>query len=140
MFKKKRSEKFTKFPKFSYLGLPLANKVWGVSKVGSMVMEPMVGGMVDRGMVHWGMVSVTTMGTTADSDHLDIGFFNVVDLNSFGDSLFVLFNIFINTDFLGNFCDRLCADSTGDLVTLLNINDDLDGQFNRFTDLKNKNK
>jgi hypothetical protein len=141
VFKKKSK----KFPKFSYLGLPLANKVWGVSKVGSMVMEPMVGGVVDRGvvdrgMVHRGMVSVTTMGTTADSDHLDIGFFNVVDLNSFGDSLFVFLNVFVDTDFLGNFCDRLCADSTGDLVALLNINNDLDGQFNIVTDLKNKNK
>ena len=80
-----------------------------------MVSEPMVGsvvdrgvvdrGMVHRGMVHRGMVSVTMMGTTADSDHLDIGFFNVVDHNSFGDSLFVFFNIFVDTDFLGNFCD-----------------------------------
>ena len=118
--------------------------MWGVSKVGSVVMEPMVGsvvdrgvvdrGMVDRGMVHRGMVS-----TTADSDHLDIGFFNVVDHNSFGDSLFVFLNVFVDTDFLGNDCDRFCADSTGDFVTLLNINNDLDGQYNIFTDLKNKN-
>ena len=110
-----------------------------------MVMESMVGGMVDWGMVDWGMVhrgmvSVTTMSTTADSDHLDIGFFNVVDLNSFGDSLFVFLNVFVDTDFLGNFCDRLYADSTGDLVTLLNINNDFDGQFNIVTDLKNKQK
>ena len=133
VFKKKSKN----FPRFSYLGLPLANKVWGVSKVGSVVMEPMVGGVVDRGMVHRGMVSVTTVCTTADSDHLDIGFFNVVDLNSFGDSLFVFLNVFVDTDFLGNNCDRLCADSTGDLVTLLNINNDLDGQFNIITDLKN---
>ena len=107
-----------------------------------MVSEPMVGsvvdrGVVDRGMVHRGMVSV--MGTTADSDHLDIGFFNVVDHNSFGDSLFVFFNIFVDTDFLGNFCDRLYADSTGDFVTLFYINNGLDGQFNISTDLKNKN-
>ena len=104
-----------------------------------MVSEPMVGsvvdrGVVDRGMVHRGMVSV--MGTTADSDHLDIGFFNVVDHNSFGDSLFVFLNVFVHTDFLGNNCDRLCADSTGDLITLFNINNDFDGQFNIITDLK----
>ena len=106
-----------------------------------MVMEPMMGGVVDRGMVHRGvvhrgMVSVTMMGTTADSDHLDIGYFFVVDLNSFGDSLFVFLNVFVHTDFLGNFLDRLCADGLGDLVTLLNINNDLDGQFNIITDLK----
>ena len=75
-----------------------------------MVSEPMVGsvvdrGVVDRGMVHRGMVSVTTVCSTADSDHLDVGFFNVVDLNSFGNSLFVFLNVFVDTDFLGNFCD-----------------------------------
>jgi hypothetical protein len=105
-----------------------------------MVSEPMVGsvvdrGVVDRGMVHRGMVSV--MGSTADSNHLDIGFFNVVDHNSFGDSLFVFFNIFVYTDFLGNFFDRLYADSSGNLVTLFYINNGLDGQFNIVTDCFN---
>ena len=109
-----------------------------------MVSEPMVGsvvdrGVVDRGMVHRGMVSVTTVCSTADSDHLDVGFFNVVDLNSFGNSLFVFLNVFVDTDFLGNFFDRLYADGTGNLVTLFYINNGLDGQFNISTDLKNKN-
>ena len=89
-------------------------------------------GKVVRGMVDGGYPMVAGL---ADSDHLYIGFLFEVDLNSFGDTVFVFLSVFVDTDFLRDNLDRFGTDSACNVVALFDINNNLGWQYNIFTDL-----
>jgi len=69
-------------------------------------------------------------GWLADSDHLGVTLLLECNFNCLGSGEFSLLLVGIGTDFIVNLLDAFSADSAGDWVTLLSVDDDLDGKFN----------
>jgi len=76
-------------------------------------------------------VSISTMTSwLANSDHLHIFFLLKSDLNSLGGGGLLLLLVAVGADFVGDLHNGLSADSPGDIVAELLVNDLLDGQLN----------
>jgi len=73
-------------------------------------------------------------GWLADSHHLGVAFSLECNLNSLGIGVFLLLLVRVGTDFIFNLFSALRADSSGDSVALLFVNNLLDGKLNRSTD------
>ena len=74
------------------------------------------------------VVSIT-WGRLADGHHLGITLLLEGDLNSLGSGLFNLLLVRIGADLIVNLLNALSTDSSGNWVTLFNINNDLDSKL-----------
>ena len=74
-------------------------------------------------------VSVATIGGGADSHHLDLGLLLEGDLNSLGSGVLLLLGVVVAADLIGDLLDGLSADSAGDIIAELLVDNDLDGQI-----------
>ncbi len=79
-------------------------------------------------------MSITTITRLADSDHLDVGLLLEGNLNSLGSGVLFLLLVRVRADLVVDLLDGLSADSAGDSVAELNINDALDGKVNILAD------
>jgi len=73
-------------------------------------------------------------GRLADGHHLGVAFSLEGDLNSLGIGVLLLLLVGVGTDLILLNLDALRADSSGDGVALLSVDDLLDGKFNWGTD------
>jgi len=74
------------------------------------------------------VVSIT-WGRLADGHHLGITLLLEGDLNSLGSGLFNLLLVGVGADLIVNLFNALSTDSSGNWVTLFNINNDLDSKL-----------
>jgi len=73
-------------------------------------------------------------GWLADGHHLGVALLVEGDLNSLGSCGFNLLLVRVGTDLIVDLLNALGTDSTGDWVTLLSVNNDLDSKLNWVAD------
>ena len=84
-------------------------------------------------LVSISMVSMAIAGL-ADSHHLDISLLLEGNLNGLGSGVLVLLVVVVAADLIVDGLNGLSADSAGNIVAVLSINNPLDGQLNILTD------
>ena len=79
------------------------------------------------------MMSVSVLGGLADSHHLGVALLLEGNLNSLGCGDLFLLLVRVGADLVINLFDGLSADGSGDVIALLLLYDDLDGEVDRGT-------
>jgi len=75
-------------------------------------------------------MAISVLGRLADCHHLGLTLLLEGDLNSLGGGDLILGLVGVGADLVVNLLDGLSADGTGDIIALLHLYDDLDGQVN----------
>ena len=77
------------------------------------------------------VMSISVLGGLADSHHLDVALLLEGNLNSLGCGDLFLLLVRVGADLVIDLFDGLSADGSGDVIALLPLYDDLDGEVNR---------